>query len=213
MQSLFGKLLVALALFSLSACDEPETPTRVWGIMRTDLDADQGSATAETTEAWEVNGGILGSGEGVDLYGHCTYEDGVFSFEIASRPPGQLSGHSKIFSLSGIRAEPSENPYDASGNLRSNENHPWQQGRIRQGNNDWTVTSTDAITGRCPVSLFAVASEGNLTPVKYGKENFQYVVRVSCQGGLDRVQTIDYPDNANLLTGMEMELWFINCTE
>ncbi len=213
MKSLIGKLLVALTLLQLSACDEPETPTRVWGTMRTDLDADQGDATSSTTEVWEVNGGILGSGEGVDHYGHCTFEGGVFSFEIASRPPGQLTGHSKIFSLSGIKAEPSENPYDASGNPRSNENHAWQRGRIRQGNNDWTISAADALPGRCPVSLFAVAGEGDLTPAKYGRDNFQYLLKVSCQGGLDRAQTIDYPDNANLLTGMEMELWFANCDQ
>ena len=195
---------------SLLSCEETSKPPTVWGTL---------SALGTLTDTGEsgpvtVNGATLGEGDG-DLVGFCRYQDGVLNFTVGSDTTGGASLSSDFyFSITGVEGPPSENPYDSDGLPRDDETRGFTGGNIRTGEGEWIFDQEDMLDDRCTVTLFAEASSGDLTPLEYGKERFDYLVVIDCGRGLDSVPSQISPnDSGAVLYGFDVSLWFKNCEE
>jgi hypothetical protein len=186
-----------MGALTASGCSDDKDESRVWGTMRTDRSA-----------VYEVRGGVLANEE-ADHFGYCTFENNSFSFSVATAPKAQLGSNSNLYEILGISGKPSKNPYDASGEPRTDEARTFAGGTIRSEDGHWSFGSKYIIPERCKVVLFAEAGEGDLTPTRYGKNPFEYLVKLDCPNGLDQVP--NKFESGVELGGLQLELWFDNC--
>ena len=186
--------LVATILNSISCNDSGSDTTTVWGTMKADT----------PSPATVLNGNTIGD-NGADYKGFCRYKDKKFSFSIGDPPPTTL-----YFEINDIEGPPSEDPYLEGETLRTDDNKFFYSGTIWNKDGAWAFSPDDIIDDRCKVLLFSTGGEGDRTPKKFGKKSFQYVVKIDCHTGLNKVPN-EYDDASFELSGFEIELWFSNC--
>jgi hypothetical protein len=189
-----GAAFLALGFWS---CDEPKESAVAWGTITADgIEGSQG----------------IDSAEGLSLdsaSGYCRYQDNKFSFALGTRLPGQLASSSDYYLIiNDIEGPPSPRPYNSNGTPRTDEDRSFGGGTIYAEKNSRDFAQEDMIEGQCRVVLFAEAALGDLTPVAYGKSQFQYLVSIDCTGGLKPLSTEVTPIDIN---GFSLTLWFDNC--
>jgi hypothetical protein len=197
MRGLFIKIVIVAVCFSLASCEETEKETMVWGTIQVDA----------ASSATRLDGGTLAE-KGADYVGSCKLENNRFSFAIGSATKNNLTGADFYYEILGIEGPPSKNPYTDTGDPRDNEERSMRSGYVWINVGEWRFNSDDILEERCRVSLFAEAGSGDLTPLSYGKKSFQYLVKITCPGGLDYVPNSQVGPE---LTGINAELWFANC--
>ena len=197
MKSLTQGLVLAVALSQLISCDDSEKMPTAWGTMKTD------SSPKET----EVNGVTLGQSN-ADYQGFCRYKNKKFSFAIGEKAPPSTNLY---WFLDGIEGPPSKNPYDDAGELRTDDDKNLKSGEIWTTEGAWVLSEDLVDNDKCNVVLFAEGDSGDLTPKKYGKKHFQYVLKIICHGGLDNIPNEYDPTAGPDLTGFVVELWFDHC--
>ena len=207
MRSLFGKLVVVTLVLPLLSCKEEVDETWVWGTFVPDSNAASETPVQGSAER-PLNGSLMEKGG--NYMGSCVYASKRFSFTVASGSKGNLGVSDFYFEINGISGPPSKDPYDAQGVPREDEEGSLRSGYIWTNVGEWSFQPDDIIEDRCLVTLFSEAGPGDLTPVRFGKKPFQYLVKIDCIAGLDGIPN-SISDAAVDLNGFTAELWFDNC--
>ncbi len=194
MKHLLAVLITGALSCALFSCDDAQPMTTAWGMMKVDASPED-----------KVINGVTLAQDGANYKGYCSYKNKRFSFGIGDQPPTDFR-----FEISGIKGAPSENPYKKDGSLRSNEERTFTKGQIWNREGGWLFDKSNIIEENCLATLFAKSGSGDLTPKKFGKKRFQYVVKMVCHNGLDSIES-EYDAAGTPLTGFEFELWFDNC--
>lgn len=204
---LYIGVVIILAVGMIS-CDEEANPPMVWGSV----------SALGTKDASGKNGPVILNGltlgeKGGYLVGYCKYKDEKFSFGFGTASPSNISSSSDYyFSIDGIKGPPAAAPYDADGLPRTDETRTFTNGEMHTSAGAWVFDQSDMIDDRCLVVVFAEGSTGNLTPLDYGKAQFDYLVNIDCEYGLDNVPSQYAPDDrGSELDGFVMTLWFKDC--
>lgn len=192
MKRVFFNLILGVLVSQLISCDESTEETLVWGTVH---------ALADSKT---VNGFSLGD-EGSDLVGYCRYENKKFSFAIGDAMPANTDFY---YTIVGVKGPPSSKPYE-NGELRTDDDKSFTGGEIWTNQGAWMLDSDGINDEKCKVVLFAEAGSGDLTPKKFSKKPFQYVLKIDCIDGLNSVPNIHSAGFE--LDGFEVELWFDNC--
>lgn len=202
---IWAVLLLAVGLFS---CDDAAEVPVVWGSVLSLGTKDESGKNGPVV----LNGLTLGEKDGY-LVGYCKYKNGNFSFGLGTAYPGSISVSTDYyFSLDEIEGPPAAEPYDANGLPRTDETRAFTGGEIYTSSGAWVFGKSDMIEDRCLAVVFAKGSAGNLTPLEYGKTQFDYLVNIDCDGGLNHVPSMLAPgDPGSELNGFIMTLWFKNC--
>jgi hypothetical protein len=187
------------AIVGVASCTESKESVVVWGtVWATGIDGSKGIDSPD--------GLTLGEG-GSD--GYCRYQNNQFSFALGTKAPGHLESSEDYYLIvDNIEGPPSTKPYDKDGVPRSDENRTFTGGTVYTNLNSRSFTEHDMIEGQCIATLFAEAEEGDLTPVAYGKNRFQYLVNIDCVDGLEPQSDPVTPIDIN---GFSATLWFDNC--
>ena len=208
MKRSFWTVAALAAAVTTISCKEDSKASVVWGSVSAlgteDIHGNKGPVT--------VNGYTLGK-SGEDLVGFCQYKDGEFSFAFGSDSPTNFTlSTDYYFTISGIEGPPSDAPYDADGNPRTDEGRSFANGEIYTSAGAWHIDEEYKIPGECLVGGFAKGTEGNLTPLEFGKKPFDYMVNIDCDQGLTGVPSeLEPTEPAAELGGFKMTVWFKGC--
>ncbi len=196
---IFG-ISAALLVLLLTSCNEESETAMVWGTL---------SYYDSFGSHFEASGGTLETGGG-DYYGSCQYSQDKFHFIVGSRNVSKMNSASDYyFEIRGIEGPPSTGPYVSAETPRSDEDRGFSNGRIATGGKDWVFDTGLINRERCKATLFVEAKEGDLTPLKYQKKRFEYLVKINCINGIKDAQNQTGP--VQPLNGFELELWFDQC--
>jgi hypothetical protein len=195
---LIGIVFVLAAGFTLG-CEEEEDPTRVWGWMQCD----------QCESQYDLVGGASLEPSGGRYQGYCKRDGDDLSFVVSTGNPSNLASSGFYFRIDGIKGPPSEGAYSGGEELRTGFESSFSSGRIALTQSDWRFTWNDVRdSSNCTVDTLAKAAPGELTPNKYDKQNFQYVVVIECNNDLTDVKN---ESTGQPLSGFWLELWFDKC--
>ncbi len=206
MRSFITRLTVGACLLVMSSCEQEAAETWVWGTFVPDSNG-ASETPIDGSEERPLSGTL--AAKSADYIGSCVYAEKRFSFTVASKNRNNLGPADFYFEINNINGPPSKNPYTAQGAPREDEERAFRSGYIWTAVGGWTIQPDDIIENRCRVVLFSEAGSGDLTPVKFGKKSFQYLVKIECPAGLDSIES-SMPDRWEL-NGLNAELWFDNC--
>lgn len=192
----------SLLLFSwLTSCEKSEKSATAWGTFSV--------AGVSDTQTLSTTQGLTLEEEGSGGTGYCRYRDGKFSFAVGTKSPTNVASTADYYlQINNIEGPPSQDPYNDEGEPRTDENRTFSGGSFYTSMNTRLFDEDDMISDRCIVQLFSEASAGDLTPLEYGKNMFDYLVVIDCTAGLTPLSTTSSPTDIN---GFTMSLWFENC--